>query len=138
MEGDDVLYSVKQRIQGYNKIIGAVLFSIMGERHCLLSLVVLSPLEEKGTVTSFMKNRNIQYQKGYKMASESLKILTLFRPILFLFFSPEIMGYILFKQLSVFLWTILLKLVVHVYLGLSFNHFHWERAVRTVVLCRWW
>lgn len=59
-------------------ITGAVPFSIMGERHCLLSLVILSPLEEKGAVTSITKYRNFQYQKGHKiLASGFLKILTL-------------------------------------------------------------
>jgi len=103
-------YSVERRIQGYNKIIRAVLFSIMGERHCLLSLVLVSPLG-KGTVTYFTKYRNIQYQKGYKMlASGVLKIRTLLDQYYFYFFFPES-------------WTTLLRLIVHVYLGLSFSHF---------------
>lgn len=50
-----------------------------------MSLVLLNPLEEKGNVTSFMK----QYQKSYKMLAPGLlKILSLSDHYYFYFFFP--------------------------------------------------
>lgn len=51
----------------------------------LLSLVLLNPLEEKGNVTSFMK----QHQKSYKMLAPGLlKILSLSDQYYFYYFFP--------------------------------------------------